>query len=78
VANVPERSLVANDAVVIVALPNRCARRLAHSVVSISGMELVIAHLHHIGFAEPRAWSKIQIDPANGQPVRILTKWIRR
>jgi hypothetical protein len=36
------------------------------------------ANLHRIGFAEPRAWSKIQLDPATGQPMRILTKWIRR
>ena len=43
-----------------------------------TGMELVIAHLHSIGFAEPRAWSKPQIDPTTGQPMRILTKWIRR
>lgn len=43
-----------------------------------TGMELVIAHLHTIGFAEPRAWSKPQLDPNTGQPMRILTKWIRR
>lgn len=43
-----------------------------------TGMELVIAHLHTIGFAEPRAWSKPQLDPTTGQPMRILTKWIRR
>lgn len=43
-----------------------------------TNLELVIAHLHHLGFAEPRAWSKPQLDPATGQPIRILTKWIRR
>ncbi len=43
-----------------------------------SNLELVIAHLHSIGFAEPRAWSKLQLDPTTGQPIRILTKWIRR
>ncbi|MBE9114163.1 hypothetical protein IQ273_32905, partial [Nodosilinea sp. LEGE 07298] len=43
-----------------------------------TGMELIIAHLHQVGFAEPRAWSKPQLDPATGQPMRILTKWIRR
>ncbi|MGF1567536.1 MAG: hypothetical protein ACFCVD_05625 [Nodosilinea sp.] len=43
-----------------------------------TGMELVIAHLHRIGFAEPRAWSKPQLDPTSGQLIRILTKWIRR
>ncbi|MGF1519444.1 MAG: hypothetical protein ACFCVB_16810 [Nodosilinea sp.] len=42
-----------------------------------TGMELVIAHLHSIGFAEPRASSKPQLDPTTGQPIRILTKWIR-
>jgi len=31
-----------------------------------TGMELVIAHLHSIGFAEPRAWSKHQLDPTTG------------
>ncbi|WP_035984643.1 hypothetical protein [Leptolyngbya sp. KIOST-1] len=45
---------------------------------SASGMELVIAHLHRIGFAEPRAGRKPQLDPTTGQPMRILTKWIRR
>ncbi|MGB3309906.1 MAG: hypothetical protein WBG32_09130 [Nodosilinea sp.] len=43
-----------------------------------TGMELVIAILHRLGFAEPRAWSKPQLDPTTGQPMRILTKWIRR
>jgi hypothetical protein len=42
-----------------------------------SGMGLVIAHLHRLGFAEPRAWSEPQLDPTTGQPIRILTKWIR-
>lgn len=44
---------------------------------SAAGMTLVIAILHRLGFAEPRAWSKPQLDPATGQPMRILTKWIR-
>jgi hypothetical protein len=43
-----------------------------------TAMALVIAHLHRLGFAEPRAWSKPQLDPTTGQPIRILTKWIRR
>ncbi|MEO1069679.1 MAG: hypothetical protein AAFW95_11255 [Cyanobacteria bacterium J06638_6] len=41
------------------------------------GMELVIAHLHQLDFAEPRAWNKPQLDPITGQPIRIPTKWIR-
>ncbi|WOD40568.1 hypothetical protein [Nodosilinea sp. E11] len=43
-----------------------------------TNMELVIAPLHSIGFAEPRAGRKPQLDPLTGQPMRILTKWIRR
>ncbi|NER80729.1 MAG: hypothetical protein F6K42_14395 [Leptolyngbya sp. SIO1D8] len=38
---------------------------------------LVIGVLHTLGFAEPRAWSKPQIDPTSGKPMRILTKWVR-
>ncbi|MBD2232111.1 hypothetical protein [Phormidium tenue] len=41
------------------------------------GINLVIAILHRLGFAEPRSWSKPQLDPITGQPTRILTKWIR-
>ncbi|MEM9004925.1 MAG: hypothetical protein AAGE59_15550 [Cyanobacteria bacterium P01_F01_bin.86] len=41
------------------------------------GTNLVIGVLHTLGFAEPRAWSKPQIDPASGKPMRILTKWVR-
>ena len=41
------------------------------------GISVIINILHSLGFAEPRAWSKAQIDPANGKPMRILTKWIR-
>jgi hypothetical protein len=39
---------------------------------------LVIKVLHQLGFAEPRSWSKPQIDPISGKPMRVLTKWIRR
>jgi hypothetical protein len=45
---------------------------------SAGGINLVIGILHRLGFAEPRAWSKAQLDPATGMPMRILTKWIRR
>ena len=38
---------------------------------------LVIGVLHTLGFAETRAWSKPQIDPTSGKPMRILTKWVR-
>ena len=44
---------------------------------SIRGIELIIGILHTLRFAEPRAWSKPQIDPVSGKPMRILTKWIR-
>jgi hypothetical protein len=44
---------------------------------SIVGINLIIAILHRLGFAEPRSWSKPQSDPVTGQPMRILTKWIR-
>jgi hypothetical protein len=44
---------------------------------SIPGINLVIAILHRLGFAEPRAWSKPQKHPTTGQPMRVLTKWIR-
>ncbi|MEO0532285.1 MAG: hypothetical protein AAF215_00245 [Cyanobacteria bacterium P01_A01_bin.123] len=41
------------------------------------GISLVIGILNSLGFAEPRAWSKPQIDPVSGKPMRILTKWLR-
>ncbi|MFQ4134887.1 hypothetical protein PGN35_001065 [Nodosilinea sp. PGN35] len=41
------------------------------------GIDLVVKTLHHLGFAEPRAWSKLQNDPNTGRPMRILTKWLR-
>ncbi|MEO1300162.1 MAG: hypothetical protein AAFW75_31205 [Cyanobacteria bacterium J06636_16] len=44
---------------------------------STVGINLIISVLHSLGFAEPRAWSKPQLDPASGKPMRILTKWIR-
>lgn len=42
------------------------------------GISLITNHLYSLGFAEPRAWSKSQIDPASGKSMRILTKWIRQ
>ncbi len=45
---------------------------------SAVGINLVIGILHRLGFAEPRAWSKLQRDPNTGLPMRVLTKWIRR
>ncbi|PSN19447.1 hypothetical protein C7271_07265 [filamentous cyanobacterium CCP5] len=45
---------------------------------SAAGINLVIGILHRLGFAEPRAWSKLQRDPNTGLPMRVLTKWIRR
>lgn len=44
---------------------------------STFGVNLIVKILHRLGFAEPRAWSKPQIDPKTGKPMRILTKWIR-
>ena len=44
---------------------------------SAIGIDLIIKVLHQLGFAEPKAWSKPQINPANGKPMCILTKWIR-
>ncbi|NJL54585.1 hypothetical protein HC928_04855 [bacterium] len=41
------------------------------------GIDLVVKILHRLGFAEARAWSKPQIDPNTGRPMRILTKWLR-
>lgn len=38
---------------------------------------LIIKILHRLGFAEAGAWSKPQIDPKTGKPMRVLKKWIR-
>ncbi len=40
-------------------------------------MELIIKHLHKLGFAETNAWSKEQTEPKSGQPMRVLKKWVR-
>lgn len=57
-------------------LPTREPVRIILIGSSIS-TKLVIGVLHTLGFAEPRAWSKPQIDPTSGKPMRILTKWVR-
>jgi len=44
---------------------------------SAIGVDLVIKILHRLGFAEAPAWSKPQIDPKTGKPMRVLTKWIQ-
>lgn len=44
---------------------------------SAIGIDLIIKVLHRLGFAEPRAWSKPQIDPTSGKLMSIMTKWIR-
>jgi hypothetical protein len=44
---------------------------------SMVGIDLIIKVLHQLGFAEPKAWSKPQINPTSGKPMSILTKWIR-
>ncbi|HEY9879037.1 MAG TPA: hypothetical protein V6D29_11305 [Leptolyngbyaceae cyanobacterium] len=46
-------------------------------VGSAIGINLIIKVLHRLGFAEPRAWSKPQIDPISGKLMTIMTKWIR-
>ncbi|MDV3353224.1 hypothetical protein QGP82_31410 [Leptothoe sp. LEGE 181152] len=40
-------------------------------------MDLIIKHLHKLGFADPNAWSKEQTEPKSGQPMRVLKKWMR-
>ena len=42
-----------------------------------TAIDVVIKHLHKLGFAEPNAWSKEQTEPKSGQPMRVLKKWIR-
>jgi hypothetical protein len=75
----------------LVEVPNTETYRLANDTASLStrepiriiligsppGVNLIIGILHGLGFAEPRAWSKPQMDPTTGKPMRVLTKWIR-
>ena len=44
---------------------------------STMGLNLIIQTLHRLGFAEVGTWSKPQIDPTSGKPMRVLKKWIR-
>ncbi|MEO0737437.1 MAG: hypothetical protein AAFZ35_11595 [Cyanobacteria bacterium J06649_12] len=44
---------------------------------STLGLNLIIKILHRLGFAEVGTWSKPQIDPTSGKPMRVLKKWIR-
>ncbi|WP_031293302.1 hypothetical protein [Leptolyngbya sp. Heron Island J] len=44
---------------------------------STPSMGIIIQILHRLGFAEAGAWSKPQIDPKSGKPMRVLKKWIR-
>ncbi|MGB3138428.1 MAG: hypothetical protein WBB18_16595 [Nodosilinea sp.] len=46
-------------------------------VGSAISIDLVVKILHRLGFAEARAWSKLQNDPNTGRPMRVLTKWLR-
>jgi hypothetical protein len=56
---------------------SRRDRILITIIGSATGLDLVVKILHRLGFAEARAWSKPQIDPHTGRPMRILTKWLR-
>ncbi len=44
---------------------------------STVAIEVIVKHLHKVGFAEPNAWSKEQTEPKSGQPMRVLKKWVR-
>ena len=54
-----------------------CEPILITIIGSAKGLDLVIKILHRLGFAEARAWSKPQVDPNTGRPMRVLTKWLR-
>ena len=45
-------------------------------VGSPSGIACIINTLHHLGFAEVGAWSKLQPEPNTGKMMRVLTKRI--
>ncbi|WP_242021221.1 hypothetical protein [Nodosilinea sp. FACHB-141] len=59
--------------------PTPPSREPVHITVigSATGIDTVVKILHSLGFAETRAWSKPQIDPNTGRPMRVLTKWLR-
>lgn len=50
---------------------------LLTTVGSELAIELIIKILHRLRFAEATAWSKVQIDPKSGKPMRVLKKWIQ-
>lgn len=58
--------------------PTQPNREPVHVTVigSATGIDTVVKILHSLGFAEARAWSKPQIDPNTGRPMRVLTKWV--
>ncbi|MBD2106124.1 hypothetical protein [Nodosilinea sp. FACHB-13] len=60
-------------------VPTPTSREPVHITVigSATGIDTVVKILHSLGFAEARAWSKLQIDPNTGRPMRVLTKWLR-
>ena len=49
---------------------------LLTAVGSELAIALIIKILHRLRFAETTAWSKVQIDPKSGKPMRVLKKWI--
>ncbi len=59
--------------------PTQPSRETIHITIigSAIGIDLVVKILHRLGFAEARAWSKLQNDPNTGRPMRVLTKWLR-
>ena len=50
---------------------------LLTAVGSELAIALIIKILHRLRFAETTAWSKVQIEPKSGKPMRVLKKWIR-
>ncbi|MBW4461843.1 MAG: hypothetical protein KME47_16615 [Nodosilinea sp. WJT8-NPBG4] len=58
--------------------PTPPSREPVHITVigSATAIDTVVKILHSLGFAEARAWSKPQIDPNTGRPMRVLTKWV--
>lgn len=54
-----------------------CEPILITVIGSNPDIDMVIKILHRLGFTEARAWSKPQIDPKTGRPIRVLTKWLR-
>ena len=55
--------------------PNREPVRII-LIGSARGIRLIIQILYRLGFAEPRAWSELQVMPQSDRLMSILTKWI--